>query len=401
MEMLFGENGAALYLIACLAIISYTNFSDSQRMFLLYLFSFALAASGVFRIRTCLLLLACSTFVFLEYLSEDRRKLELVVKLRYKLLDYFYLMLFQYDFLTLFLSMGLLFLSRRCCARGLLLFLSLLALARAEQWTVAQPFKIKSFTDTARVFDEHPPYMYRHSGELRRRFELLCAFEDRSYFSRSRSYSCVSAEYLRWRLGGRIFSLRAFKALRRFLPELRARLPRVRIDKSGLHVSGRGYSTPEMQLLRTIGIARGYEQYKLRRKIYEVLYSKIFFSSLKDFHQANTFLELEHYRDYILWVYTQNVLTVINGTRCRTFSLAFESGSDVEHWSLEGMFVACLGLCFRPATDAVLDMYYDIICDFGLDREEILRLYKKFPAHKLPLCGAKRVRVSRARVSAS
>lgn len=503
-EQLFGENGAALYFIASLAIIAYTNFSDSQRMFLLYLFSFALAVSGVFRIRTCLILLVCSTFVFLEYLSEDRRKLELVVKLGYKLLDYLYLMFFQYDFQALLLSMTLLFLSRRAlqgvlptlflsrrALRGVLLALSVFCFGRAEQWTVSQPFKIKSFTETVRAFDRRPPYTYRHSDALRLRFELLCAIEDRSYFARSRSYSCISLEYLRWRLGGpvlktcvlpalralrlklatalpklwenlkhllrrllRLFTallkpLRRLPALIRDLPHLLRRapahirraphllrrapqklrlaasrlraalaaklralprpslrapapprffqkllrlLPRLRLDKTGLHISGRGYSTPEMQLLRTVGIARGYEHYKLRRKVYEVLYSKIFFTSLRDYHQANSFAGLSHYRDYILWIYTQSVLTMINQTRCPTFSGAFPDGTDVESWSLEGMFVACLGLSFRPATERTLELYSDVIAAFGLDRAKILRAYRRFPRQKLPALAKPRVR---------
>lgn len=510
-EQLFGESGAALYFIACLTLLAYTNFSDSQRMFLLYLFSFALAVSGVFRVRTCLILLVCSTFAFLEYLSGDRRKLELVVKLRFKLLDYLYMMFFQYGFAAYLLSMALLFLSRRTL-RGALLALSVLCLFRAVQWTVSQPFKIKSFTETARVFDRFPPYACRFSEAMHLRFELLCAIEDRSYFSRSRSYSCVSLEYLRWRLGGPVLKICVLPALRallrklaailsmlwrllkkllrlllrlatallrplrripallrripallrrvprlirrvpallRKLPKLprylirrvppllrrlaqRARLaasklrallaarlrglprlrlprprapetpglfrrlrrllPRVRLDRTGLHISGRGYSTPEMQLLRTVGIARGYERYKLRRKVYEVLYSKIFFTSLKDYHRANSFVELSHYRDYILWIYTQNVLTVINGTRCQTLSGAFAGGADVESWSLEGMFVACLGLSFRPATEETLELYSDVIAAFGLDREKILRIYRRFPRQKLPATAKTRVR---------
>lgn len=503
-EQLFGENGAALYFIASLAIIAYTNFSDSQRMFLLYLFSFALAVSGVFRIRTCFILLVCSTFVFLEYLSEDRRKLELVVKPGYKLLDYLYMMFFQYGFAAYLLSMALLFLSRRTLQGvlptlflsrralwGVLLALSVLCIFRAVQWTVSQPFKIKSFTETARVFDRQPPYTYRHSDALQLRFELLCAIEDRSYFSRSRSYSCVSLEYLRWRLGGPVLKTCVLPALRlklatalpklweslkkllrlltallkplrrvprlirklphllrrapahirrlpayirrapayirrapqklrlaasrlraalavklralprpslrapappRFFQKLLRLLPRLRLDKTGLHISGRGYSTPEMQLLRTVGIARGYEHYKLRRKVYEVLYSKIFFTSLRDYHQANSFAGLSHYRDYILWIYTQSVLTVINETRCPTFSGAFPDGTDVESWSLEGMFVACLGLSFRPATERTLELYSDVIAAFDLDRAKILRAYRRFPRQKLPALSKPRVR---------
>ena len=96
MEELFGGNLFVIYFIACVAVISYCNFRENQRMFLLYLFTYAAVFFRIFRVSAGLALLFLATFVFLEYLSEDTQKLELIVRLRYKLYDYLFMMLFQY-----------------------------------------------------------------------------------------------------------------------------------------------------------------------------------------------------------------------------------------------------------------------------------------------------------------
>lgn len=134
-----------------------------------------------------------------------------------------------------------------------------------------------------------------------------------------------------------------------------------------------------MQLLRTVGIARGYDKYKYQRKIFEVVYSRIFFDSLKRYHKANTYLALDHYRHYLLYVYFQNVMTKINGYRRVPFSSAFEDPTDICHWSMDGLFVACLGLSFREATDFHLELYEDIIEPFQLNRNHIKELSRQFP----------------------
>ena len=98
MEELFSSNLFAIYIIASIAVISYTNFEENQRMFLLYLFTYAIAFFKIFRISASLLLLVLITFVFLEYLSEDKKKLTLITNLIYKCVDYAFMMLFQYHF---------------------------------------------------------------------------------------------------------------------------------------------------------------------------------------------------------------------------------------------------------------------------------------------------------------
>ena len=104
MEELFSGNLFAIYIIASIAVISYTNFEENQRMFLLYLFTYALAFFKIFRISASLLLLVLITFVFLEYLSVDKKKLTLITNLIYKCVDYTFMMLFQYHFFWIFIA---------------------------------------------------------------------------------------------------------------------------------------------------------------------------------------------------------------------------------------------------------------------------------------------------------
>ena len=98
-EELFSSNLFAIYIIACITVISYTNFRENQRMFLLYLFAYATAFFQIFRISYSLALLLITTFVFLEYLTEDIKKLSLITKLRFKICDYIFMMIFQYHFI--------------------------------------------------------------------------------------------------------------------------------------------------------------------------------------------------------------------------------------------------------------------------------------------------------------
>ena len=115
MEELFSNNLFAVYIIASIAVISYTNFNENQRMFLLYLFTFATAFFEIFEVTASIILLVLITFVFLEYLTEDIKKLTLITHLLYKLYDYLFMMFFQYHFFWILLSFVVLGVSQHSC----------------------------------------------------------------------------------------------------------------------------------------------------------------------------------------------------------------------------------------------------------------------------------------------
>ena len=380
MEELFSSNLFAIYIIACIAVISYTNFKENQRMFLLYLFTYAIAFFEIFRISASVILLLLITFVFLEYLTEDIKKLILVTNLVYKVYDYGFMMLFQYHFFWIFLAFALLHLSHYPSPYQILIKgASIVPLFIGAHLAISQPFKIKSITEMCQVFEVYPPYQFVYREEMQEKFDLLCAIEDKTYFQRTDSYSCVSLEYLKCFLKNHGFP--SFYFFRKTFA--RVSTPR-KLYRASSRLFKRGYSTPEMQLLRTIGILRGYDKYKVQRKIFEILYSKIIFSSLKEYHKANTYLAFEHFRHYLLYIYFQTVLTKINGHNCMPLSSAFCNPEDVSHWSMDGLFVACLGLSFRKVSDFQLTLFGNLIDHFHLNIQHIKQLYHQFPS-KFPL----------------
>ena len=380
MEELFSNNLFAIYIIACIAVISYTNFKETQRMYILYLFTYATAFFEIFRIAVSILLLLLITFFFLEYLSEDTKKLTLITNIVYKFYDYIFMMFFQYHFFWIFLAFVILHLSHYPSSyQTLLRVLSIIPLFRGTHLAISQPFKIKNITDMCEVFEKYPPYQFEYRESMQEKFDLLCAFEDKTYFQRKASYSCISFEYIKYYLKNHGFPRRNF-----FKKVLSNVSTPQKLYSTGSQLFKRGYSTPEMQLLRTIGVLRGYDKYKFQRKIFEVLYSKIIFSSLKEYHKANTYLRLDHYRHYLLYVYFQTVMTKINGQQCTPLSSAFKNQSDVSNWSMDGLFVACLGLSFRKVSDYQLALFSGIIDAFGLSTTHIKELNDKFP-DKFPL----------------
>lgn len=384
MEDLFANNLIAIYIIAAISVISYTNFKENQRMVLLYLFTCSTVYFDIFGIKTALFLLFVITFAFLEYLSEDEKKMALFVQLKDKIIDYCFMMVMQYNCILVLISLAFFWMTKIDQLnewKNAFWMLSVITLCLAVQRTTAQPFKIKSIAEMYNVFDVFPMYNYQHTEEIQRRLDLLAAFEDRTYFQRKKAYTVCSWEFIKNTLHNhQIYSfvdaIQVLFSIKRKKEQEKSWRPKF---------AKRGYSNPEMQLIRTIGVLRGYDKYKITRKIFEVLYSHIFFGSLKKYHEANSYLPLHNYRQYLLFVYCQTVVTRINKTRIFPLASAFENTKDVGNWSMEACFVAFLGLNFRTVNNSNLHLYEDIIEEFGLDKEEIVRINSEFPTKKLPL----------------
>ena len=288
------------------------------------------------------------------------------------------MMFFQYNVLLIIISFGSLYLSRNnslpVSEQILFKSISIIFLIWGINLTISQPFKIKKISDIFNIFENAPPHSFIYEEKMQEKFDLLCAIEDKSYFHRNNSYSCISSEYIKWFIKNHNYTYT--KIITYIISLIFNYNKAIQFCNKNLN---RGYSTPEMQLLRTIGIQRGYDKYKLQRKIYEIIYSKLFFSSYKEYHKANTYLLLPHYRHYLLYIYFKTVLTKINGHKCSPLSSAFYNSDDLSNWSMNGLFVACLGLSFRSISDKQLKNYENIINTFNLDKTKIKSLSSNFP----------------------
>jgi hypothetical protein len=324
--------------------------------------------------------------MFVEYLTDDKKKIELIKNFWYKLLDYFFMMFFQYHVIWFIISMLFLYCSHikffnidNDTLTYIFSAISILFMIICEHRVITQRFKVASITQLYQPFSEKPYYKFKYNEKALIRYNMLCSFEDNSFLQRSKSYSFLSIEYIRL-----FFEKRSFTYIKnRFKIKRRQYGSTSSAVKS---VFGRGYSTPEMQLIRTIGVIRGYAKYKHRRKIYELIYSKIFFSSLRKYQIDNSGPGLEHFREYILDIYLKSVLTRINGARFATLSSAFSDSNNVCNWPIEGFFIACLGLSFREVNDYNLYLYNDVIVEYKLDIAKIYHYAEEIKTKHVITC---------------
>lgn len=379
-ENIFGNNIWVAFLVSVIIIISYSNLKQNQQMLLIYLLTFGSAFFRVMRIYSCFILFFVSTYIFIEYLTDDRPKLELVVSIRLKIMDYLFLLFSQFHIFWFFVAMACLFVAH--ISFGVLFYIALvfsfLTLYCCIHNTATQPFKIKSFSQMIQPFVELPYYLFHWTEEAEKRYQLLCEFEDRTFLKRQKSYSIFSAEYI---------SMSGSKVkIKNLLRSNLRKNGRGTISLIKKIKSGRGYSTPEMQLIRTIGVERGYEKHKYARKLFEIVYSHILFSSLRQYQRDNSGPGLAHFRQYILDVYLKNVLTKINDRRISKLNTIFEKPKDVSVWPMEALFVACLGLSFRPIVDSQIYSYENVISKYNLDINKIRKYARMVDENKSIPC---------------
>lgn len=378
MDKLFGNNTFFIYLFACITIFNFTKFQENQKIFLIYLFTFGLSFTHLLSVSRALLFLLCITFIYLEFLTDDEEKLHLLIKIKYKLLDYIFLVIFQYGILWIVLSIIFtsirlrLFIGNYSILDDINLFIStnlvmnILSLIFFIFGTIhvsSQKFQVKRFTELISYFSA-PSINHVSFNKLNQNFySILSDIEDKSYFHRKKSYNFCSLEFIKYKL-------KKFNITRKNKFVLK------NIKYYALHSKHiRGYSTLEMQLIRTIGIERGYNK-KYIRKIYELVYSTIFFKSLLSFYNDNIYSNRKYFKEYLIYIYLQNVNTKIAGTYFRNLSKVFSD--DLVQWSEEQFLVVCAGLSHAKfSSDTIIDKHLTLILNYNLDQEEIRKIVEE------------------------
>ncbi|WP_019723299.1 hypothetical protein [Enterococcus mundtii] len=105
MNGLFGDNIFFLFLFACITIMNYSRMTENQKIILFYLLTFGLAILKVISIMNSIFYLSIVSFFYLEFLTEDTVKIKFVKKLRYKIVDFLFLMVAQYKFFLFFMTL--------------------------------------------------------------------------------------------------------------------------------------------------------------------------------------------------------------------------------------------------------------------------------------------------------
>ena len=367
METLFSNNIYILYILVGFSVFSLPSFQEYQRVILFYVISFISGLLNIIPVRYILLLSVSVMFFMTEYFSCDKSKRDIILKVRYKLLDFLYSFAFLYHITLYILALMLVFFSHIADQRLAEIFWALLAVG-VMFWDIQivskREFKVFDLHYLSKKLEGFEINNLRLTPDMQTRVEILALIEDKTYFTRENAYTPFTFEFLKIKLRQFTAAFRK-KSLKDFCAD--------NLKYTLKSISRRGYSTLEMQLIRTLAIDRGWNCV-IRRKFYEIFYSPIFFSSYYDRFYTYYYRNTGKFRMFLLYVYCHTVHTWIGGKK-RRFCDWFEE-DDIGKWELEKMLVASVGLNSTRITKDNIDRYASIIEAYQLNRERILAISK-------------------------
>ena len=362
-----------------IAIYNYSDLKEYQRMAIIYISIYALTILNVIGVKLAIALMMLSLFCFFEIFTADETKFKILVNPIYKIIDSIYISFSQYAF------------GEMCCALVMLRIklpaplkeqevvfkvLSFLLVIWALTVTLQQKYILYTFGEMYKVFEDFPIYETEFNEKLNAACHILVSIEDKLYFER-KAYTFLSPKY--------IIRILKYKINRKKGSEKIVCI--VKAGKSfvkNIFDESRGYSTIPMQLIRSLGIRSGYN-YKYRRKIFEIIYSKMFFQGLEKMLKNNQVAKSEYFKKYLLYIYFHKVNTFLGNAKFSKFLNAFDmtynkkNNKDIYNCSNEGIFIACMGLSKRAnyITKDNIDYYLQGIEDVELNADTICAMVEK------------------------
>lgn len=379
METLFNKNIIFIFFFAMIAIYNYSDLKEYQRMAIIYISVYALAVLNIVGIKMALLLLIVSLFCFFEIFTSDEMKFKILVNPIYKAVDFIYISIFQYSFGGICLALLLLKIKLpETFDKQNIIFrtLSFLFIVWTLTAMLQQKYVIHTFGEMYRVFTYFPINKIEFNDKLYEACNILVSIEDKRYFERE-AYSFFSVKYIISLIKGKIASQRGGKKVIYVLVNGNRFIKNI-FDES------RGYSTIPMQLVRSLGIKRGYN-YKYRRKIFEILYSRMFFKGIERMFNEDKVTQRQYFKEYLLYIYFYKVNTFLGDATFSKFLNAFDmkynrkNEKDIYDCTNEGIFIACMGLSKRATniTPENIDYYLQSIENVQLDAEIICDMVEK------------------------
>lgn len=379
METLFNKNIIFIFFFAMIAIYNYSDLKEYQRMAIIYISVYALAVLNIVGIKMALLLLIVSLFCFFEIFTSDEMKFKILVNPIYKAVDFIYISIFQYSFGGICLALLLLKIKLpETFDKQNIIFrtLSFLFIVWTLTAMLQQKYVIHTFGEMYRVFTYFPINKIEFNDKLYEACNILVSIEDKRYFERE-AYSFFSVKYIISLIKGKIASQRGGKKVIYVLVNGNRFIKNI-FDES------RGYSTIPMQLVRSLGIKRGYN-YKYRRKIFEILYSRMFFKGIERMFNEDKVTQRQYFKEYLLYIYFHKVNTFLGDATFSKFLNAFDmkynrkNEKDIYDCTNEGIFIACMELSKRATniTPENIDYYLQSIENVQLDAEIICDMVEK------------------------
>ena len=257
MAELFGGNAVFVFFFAMIAIYNYSNLKEYQRITIIYVTIFCLRLTDAVTTITAFIYLSIALFCFFEILTDDEKKLQFIINPVYKLLDALYLSLAQYAVLCEVLSISL--------ANYFLKYLfeykmigtcygvmSLIMMVVTVTITLQQRYVVNSFNEMYRVFAKYPLNEFEEDEKLKEASTILVSLEDRLYYERIgytnfsfRVANTIISESVTRISGNRINYVKN---------KIVVMINLVNSVIKNIITRKRGYSTIQMQLVRSLGL---------------------------------------------------------------------------------------------------------------------------------------------------
>lgn len=383
METLFNKNVIFVFFFAMLAIYNYSDLKEYQRMAIIYISVYALTVLNIIGVKLAIVLLVLSLFCFFEIFTADETKFKILVNPIYKIIDFIYISFSQYAFGGMCCAILMLRIKLPDFFKGQDVFLKILSFLFIV-WTLTatlqQKYVVHTLGEMYKIFTYFPINKIEFNEKLDEACSILISVEDKMYFER-KAYTFLSPKYL-------------LMILRNKIGDQTGRKKITYVISAGNHFvknifdESRGYSTIPMQLIRSLGIKRGYN-YKYRRKVFEIIYSRMFFNGIRRMLNEDQVAQRQHFKKYLLYIYFHKVNTFLGSATFSKFLNAFDmqynkkNKKDIYDCTNEGIFIACMGLSKRAdcITKDNIDYYLKKVENVELDADVICNMVENM-THK-------------------
>ena len=366
MESFFSQNTSILFVIALFyTAISGLNLTTRLRVGLVYSFSYLAILFSSLNYCAILAGSIIVLFLILEVFNADE-KLVKIFSIPYKIVDFLFRIIFEYyGWFYTATVFAILVTSRSSIGSFAPQLIGIVAMIGALLLLSRSPFSIKPVSKTLDALTaKHAMSDYRLHEANHEKFRILAQMEDHTFFLRKETRHTITFAQVAQGVKNHL--------------SLRHLLHPITTTKM---VFRRGYGTIEMQLIRTVGIELGSYSYRIRRKMFEILYSNMILNGyIRQFGKNSE--ARKHARDWIAQSYIDNVSVKFG---IREFFPSDKStvkqifGRPLHELSNEEFFVWCLGLPYFKigVGKRAVSRYQKVVEQFNLDEKLIFEALKK------------------------
>lgn len=398
LEGLIGQNKILIYFVGIFYIMINESFNKHQKIVMIYTFTYCFKLFNIMESKIMMIILFIVSYLYMEFLTKDDVKNQILNSTIFKIKDYFYKIIFEYSaiyflismiFISDFIFIKIPILSKSNITIPLLGItinvISIIFLIKTFKNITSQKYETNTFKDIKSMMDKIAIWSKTKKLSLKdkTKLEMLVDIEDKSYFIRKNTYNFLNLEFLKYKLKKETINVKKIlytlnkKNFKTKLKTILFKKIYIKENFKNIRRYVRGYSTIEMQLIRTLGVKYGYKNI-ICRKAYEIIYSKIFFKSLRKYMNDFYFdtMGCVNFKEYLLLIYIEIAPIKINGKRYNNM-LEIWNTNKLSEVTKEQFFISILGLSNRHIDDNIIDNYINIVNKYNLDIEELSTIIER------------------------